>query len=130
MTQLRNTKKWETAAAGTAGIASFFTVQSPQKKWLRSPSPDRSLMSESEKICDIDLVICYAMIYWRLMMELLSPMVVMSEGLGFNLCVVPFLNVCVLNLPRRVGSRECQRWLEFGWRRRTRVGRRETRLGS
>ena len=31
-------------------------------------------------------------------MELLSPMVVMSEGLGFNLCVVPFLNVCVLNL--------------------------------
>ena len=31
-------------------------------------------------------------------MELLSPMAVMSEGLGFNLCVVPFLNVCVLNL--------------------------------
>ena len=36
------------------------------------------------------------------MMELLSPMVVMSEGLGFNLCVVPFLNVCVLNLSQRV----------------------------
>ena len=36
-------------------------------------------------------------------MELLSPMVVMSEGLGFNLCVVPFLNVCVLNLSWRVG---------------------------
>ena len=35
-------------------------------------------------------------------MELLSPMVVMSEGLGFNLCVVPFLNVCVLNLSQRV----------------------------
>ena len=35
-------------------------------------------------------------------MELLSPMVVMSEGLGFNLYVVPFLNVCVLNLSRRV----------------------------
>ena len=34
-------------------------------------------------------------------MELLSPMV-MSEGLGFNLCVVPFLNVCVLNLSQRV----------------------------
>ena len=36
-------------------------------------------------------------------MELLSPLVVMSEGLGFNLCVAPFLNVCVLNLSRRVG---------------------------
>ena len=31
-------------------------------------------------------------------MELLSPMAVMSEGLGFNLCVAPFLNICVLNL--------------------------------
>ena len=36
------------------------------------------------------------------MMELLSLMVVMSEGLGFNLCVAPFLNVCVLNLSWRV----------------------------
>ena len=36
-------------------------------------------------------------------MELLSPMAVMSEGLGFNLCVAPFLNVCVLNLSQRVG---------------------------
>ena len=35
-------------------------------------------------------------------MELLSPMAVMSEGLGFNLCVASFLNVCVLNLSRRV----------------------------
>ena len=35
------------------------------------------------------------------MTELLSPMAVMSEGLGFNLCVVPFLNVCVPNLPQR-----------------------------
>ena len=35
-------------------------------------------------------------------MELPSPMVVMSEGLGFNLCVAPFLNVCVLNLSQRV----------------------------
>ena len=26
----------------------------------------------------------------------------MSEGLGFNLCVAPFLNVCVLNLTQRV----------------------------
>ena len=30
-------------------------------------------------------------------------MAVMSEGLGFNLCVVPFLNVCVLNLSWEVG---------------------------
>ena len=29
-------------------------------------------------------------------------MVVMLEGLGFNLCVAPFLNVCVLNLSWRV----------------------------
>ena len=35
-------------------------------------------------------------------MELLSPMAVMLEGLGFNLCVVPFLNVYVLNLSWRV----------------------------
>ena len=35
-------------------------------------------------------------------MELLSPMAVMSEGLGFNLCVAPFLNICVLNLSQRV----------------------------
>ena len=38
------------------------------------------------------------------MMELLSLMVVMSEGLGFNLCVAPFLNICVLNLSWRVGA--------------------------
>ena len=36
------------------------------------------------------------------MTELLSPLAVMSEGLGFNLCVVPFLNICVLNLSQRV----------------------------
>ena len=63
-------------------------------------------------------------------MELLSPMAVMSEGLGFNLCVVPFLNICVLNLPWRVRSRECWRRLEFGQRCHTRVRWRETRLGS
>ena len=68
--------------------------------------------------------------YRRPTTELLSPMVVMLEGLGFNLCVVPFLNVCVLNLPQRVGSRECQRWSELGWRHRTRVGRGETKSGS
>ena len=37
---------------------------------------------------------------------MLSPKAVMSEGLGFNLCVVPFLNVCVLNLTRRVGMED------------------------
>ena len=41
--------------------------------------------------------------YRRPTTELLSPMVVMSEGLGFNLCVAPFLNVCVLNLSQRSG---------------------------
>ena len=61
-------------------------------------------------------------------MELLSPMAVMSEGLGFNLCVVPFLNVCVLNLSRRVESQRCQRWLELGRRCRTRVGQKETKV--
>ena len=40
------------------------------------------------------------------MTELLSPMAVMSEGLGFNLCVAPFLNVCVLNLSWRVGAED------------------------
>ena len=39
-------------------------------------------------------------------MELLSPMVVMLEGLGFNLCVAPFLNICVLNLTWRVGAED------------------------
>ena len=38
------------------------------------------------------------MIYWSPTTELLGPMAVMSEGLGFNLCVAPFLNICVLNL--------------------------------
>ena len=36
-------------------------------------------------------------------MELLSPMVVISEDLGFNLCVAPFLNICVTNLPQGQG---------------------------
>ena len=40
------------------------------------------------------------------MTELLSPMAVMSEGLGFNLCVAPFLNICVLNLTWRVGAED------------------------
>ena len=42
--------------------------------------------------------------FGRPTMELLSPMAVMLEGLGFNLCVVPFLNVCVFNLFQRVGA--------------------------
>ena len=61
-------------------------------------------------------------------MELLSLMVVMSEGLGFNLCIAPFLNVCVPNLPQGARSRECWRWLEMGQRCHTRVGWRETKL--
>ena len=57
-------------------------------------------------------------------MELLSPMAVRSEGLGFNLCVAPFLNVCVLNLSQRVGNGRCRRWSELGQRCHTRVGQR------
>ena len=33
-------------------------------------------------------------------------MAVMLEGLGFNLCVAPFLNVCVLNLSWKVGAED------------------------
>ena len=33
-------------------------------------------------------------------------MAVMSEGLGFNLCVAPFLNICILNLTRRVRAED------------------------
>ena len=40
------------------------------------------------------------------MTELLSPLAVMLKGLGFNLCVAPFLNVCVLNLSWRVGAED------------------------
>ena len=65
----------------------------------------------------------------RSMMELLSLIVVMSEGLGFNLCVAPFLNICVLNLSQRVGSGRCQRWSELGWRCCTRVRQKETKVG-
>ena len=39
-------------------------------------------------------------------MELLSPKAVMWEGLGFKLCVVPFLNICVLNLTWRVRAED------------------------
>ena len=44
-------------------------------------------------------------------MELLSLKAVMSEGLGFNLCVAPFLNVCVLDLTWRVGAED----VRDGW---------------
>ena len=37
---------------------------------------------------------------------MLSLKAVMSEGLGFNLCVAPFLNICVLNLTRRVRAED------------------------
>ena len=63
-------------------------------------------------------------------MELLSPMAVMLEGLGFNLCVAPFLNVSVPNLPQGVEGGECRRWSELGQRSCTRVRQRETKLGS
>ena len=45
------------------------------------------------------------------MTGLLSPMAVMLEGLSFNLCVAPFLNVCVPNLPQ--GSR--MEYVGGGW---------------
>ena len=61
-------------------------------------------------------------------MELLSLLAVMSEGLGFNLCVASFLNVCVLNLSQRVGGGRYWRWLELGWRCHTRVGQKETKV--
>ena len=38
-------------------------------------------------------------------------MAVMLEGLGFNLCVAPFLNVCVLNLSWRVRAED----VGVGW---------------
>ena len=60
-------------------------------------------------------------------MELLSLMAVMLEGLGFNLCVVPFLNVHVFNLLQRVRDGGGQRWSELGWRCHTRVKQRETK---
>ena len=63
-------------------------------------------------------------------MELLSLIAVMSEGLGFNLCVAPFLNVCVLNLFSEGWSRRCRRWSELGQRCCTRVGRKETEVRS
>ena len=45
------------------------------------------------------------------MTDLLNLMAVMSEGLGFNLCVAPFLNVCVLNLSWMVGAED----VRGGW---------------
>ena len=60
-------------------------------------------------------------------MELLSLMAVLSEGLGFNLCVAPFLNICALNLLQQVGDGVCQRWSVLDWRCHTRVRQRETK---
>ena len=51
-------------------------------------------------------------------MELLSSMAVMSEGLGFNLCVASFLNICVLNLSWSVGVEDVGggwSWVGGGW---------------
>ena len=53
-------------------------------------------------------IYCYMVIYRELTMELLlSLMAVMSEGLGFNLCIAPFLNICVSNLSWRVRRGRC-----------------------
>ena len=52
------------------------------------------------------------------------------RGTWLQLMCCTFLNIYVLNLPQRVGSGECQRWSELGWRCRTRVGWRETKSGS
>ena len=57
-------------------------------------------------------------------MELLSPMAVFLEGLGFNLCIAPFLNVCVPNLPQGQGWRLS----ELGQRCCTRDRREDTKL--
>ena len=59
---------------------------------------------------------CYMVICQRPTMELLSWIVVMLEELGFNLCVAPFLNVCVPNVTQGVKGRECWRWSELGQR--------------
>ena len=51
-------------------------------------------------------------------MELLSPMAVMSDGLGFNLGVVPFLNSCIPNLPQGQGQRMLEKvgvWSEVSY---------------
>ena len=63
-------------------------------------------------------------------MELLSPMVVMSEGLGFNLCVAPFLNVCVLNLSRRVGAEDVRGGQSWVRGIVLESDRKETKVGS
>ena len=47
------------------------------------------------------------------------------RGTWLNLCVAPFLNVCVPNLPQGVKDRECWRWLESGRRCCPSVRRRE-----
>ena len=70
------------------------------------------------------------------MTDLLSPMAVMSEGLGFNLCVAPFLNICVLNLSPRVrmedvgGGQSWVRGVILGRRCHTSVRRKGTKVGQ
>ena len=53
-------------------------------------------MVEDEKVSSRQVevsvqIYCYRVIYRRSTTELLSLMMVISEGLGFNLCVAPFL---------------------------------------
>ena len=60
-------------------------------------------------------------------MELLNPLAVLLEGLSFNLCVAPFLNVCVLDFTSGLRMEIGQRLLELGWRCHTRDGQEKTK---
>ena len=50
------------------------------------------------------------------------------EGLGFNLCVAPFLNICVPNLPQGSQTEIGQGLLELSWRCCTGDGQERTKL--
>ena len=52
-----------------------------------------------------------------------SPMADVVGGLGFNLCVAPFLNICVHNLPQRSRAEIGQKLPELGHRCGTRGGK-------
>ena len=90
----------------------------------RAPTWKKAWTEDGVTPCKISYILlkyicqayCYGVIYQRPTTELLSLMAVMSEGLGFNLCVAPFLNVCVPNLPQRVKDGVCWRWSESGQR--------------
>ena len=77
-------------------VPTMITVTARGVMWLILKEVVRLHGTPESIVSDRDT--CYEVIYQRLRMELLSPMAVMSEGLGFNLCVAPFLNICVPNL--------------------------------